>query len=446
MNDNFNINDNIPYINYISNGEETTYQFPFLIFQTSDVVVYINGQQLQNGFSVEFTPSTPGGSIILIIAPEIGTEISIVRNLDIRRVTDFQEGGSIRSRSLNREFNYQMACSQQLADALNRALILPPYSDSNNIKMELPIPQSNRAIVWNSEANALANSKMNIGEIDEQLGDALATVSKNYTEMCDMHKETLEQSAEVRKLSAACKFRYVGEIVTYSTPQTYSGLLPLNSTAFPNGYVINNCDVAYPHLWEKLVTDKAKAVDGDAHFEVYNHSDAEYESAIAENGNCKYYVINEETKTVRLPVLSSDKFCFLVVANKFEDVSEATQDSLIERVEMSLASKANKSLDNLADNIDYVVESWVADNGNSWYRKFKSGWIEQGGKVTNWARITYLVPLKSPPLIYSAQGTNQGGGANPTFNAPITNTSIEVNGTSMGGGNIYPINWFICGY
>ncbi len=36
---------------------------------------------------------------------------------------------------------------------------------------------------------------------------------------------------------------------------------------------------------------------------------------------------------------------------------------------------------NLDDEVDYVVESQLptADNGNTWYRKYKSGWVEQGG-------------------------------------------------------------------
>lgn len=28
-----------------------------------------------------------------------------------------------------------------------------------------------------------------------------------------------------------------------------------------------------------------------------------------------------------------------------------------------------------------VVESWVANDGTSWYRKYSDGWIEQGGRL-----------------------------------------------------------------
>jgi len=29
--------------------------------------------------------------------------------------------------------------------------------------------------------------------------------------------------------------------------------------------------------------------------------------------------------------------------------------------------------------MDYVIENWNSPDGTSWYRKYKSGWIEQGG-------------------------------------------------------------------
>ena len=45
-----------------------------------------------------------------------------------------------------------------------------------------------------------------------------------------------------------------------------------------------------------------------------------------------------------------------------------------------LATKADTDLGNIPTNYDYVVESQLptADNGYTWYRKYKSGWVEQG--------------------------------------------------------------------
>ena len=53
----------------------------------------------------------------------------------------------------------------------------------------------------------------------------------------------------------------------------------------------------------------------------------------------------------------------------------------------------------LDDEVDYVVESQLptADNGYTWYRKYKSGWVEQGGKIAKQTStnitITFIIPM-----------------------------------------------------
>lgn len=36
----------------------------------------------------------------------------------------------------------------------------------------------------------------------------------------------------------------------------------------------------------------------------------------------------------------------------------------------------------IPDNYDFVIESWISADNNTWYRKYKSGWVEQGGYVS----------------------------------------------------------------
>lgn len=61
----------------------------------------------------------------------------------------------------------------------------------------------------------------------------------------------------------------------------------------------------------------------------------------------------------------------------------------------ALSGKANTDLSNVLSNIDYVVESQVNSDG-SWYRKHKSGWLEQGGKlITGTGDYTFLKPYAS---------------------------------------------------
>ena len=48
--------------------------------------------------------------------------------------------------------------------------------------------------------------------------------------------------------------------------------------------------------------------------------------------------------------------------------------------QQALSGKADTNLGNIPSNYDYVVESY--NDGTNWYRVYKSGWIEQGGRYT----------------------------------------------------------------
>jgi hypothetical protein len=54
-------------------------------------------------------------------------------------------------------------------------------------------------------------------------------------------------------------------------------------------------------------------------------------------------------------------------------------------VQSRLDNKANTDLSNIPSAYDYVVQTYKS--GTTWYRKYKSGWIEQGGKQTGNASL-----------------------------------------------------------
>lgn len=88
----------------------------------------------------------------------------------------------------------------------------------------------------------------------------------------------------------------------------------------------------------------------------------------------------------------------------------ATQADLDNKADTSyidglLAAKANTDLGNIPTNYDYVVESQLptAGNGYTWYRKYKSGWIEQGGiKLQNTdSKQDLTLPIEMNGATYS---------------------------------------------
>ena len=58
----------------------------------------------------------------------------------------------------------------------------------------------------------------------------------------------------------------------------------------------------------------------------------------------------------------------------------------------------------IPDNADYVIETWRSDDGSTWYRKYKSGWVEQGG-VTIKRSIDCIQTILLPIVMCDANYT-----------------------------------------
>lgn len=179
-----------PRIQYVANGTSTVYEFPFAIFDASDVDVYLNDtKQASTSFTVSGVRDSDGGSVTFATAPASGVIVSLVRNLSIARTSDFQEGGALRANVLNDELDYQIACQQQIAENLNRSMVLPPYAVDSELDLTLPTPSAGKAIVWNSDGTNLENSTVSV--------NALESTLKGYKEIAESAASTATTKAGI---------------------------------------------------------------------------------------------------------------------------------------------------------------------------------------------------------------------------------------------------------
>ncbi len=104
------------------------------------------------------------------------------------------------------------------------------------------------------------------------------------------------------------------------------------------------------------------------------------------------------------------------------------------------------------DAADYVVETWHSTDGKKWYRKYKSGWVEQGGTVAGGnSVITYPIPMAN--TYYTRTVTaNRGNNTAITgcsFNS-VTTTGAKLFASNLNHEGWTPISdttmqWYICG-
>lgn len=168
-----------PRIQYVANGSQTSFEYPFALFKSENMKVYLNDiLQDSTTYTVSGAGTTGGGTVMFTTAPTQNTIVTLVRVLDIERTTDFQEGGALRASALNYELDYQIACQQQIADNLNRSMVLPPYAADINVNLTLPTPDAGKAIVWNADGTNLENSRLCVNEIADTMTAQVATATE----------------------------------------------------------------------------------------------------------------------------------------------------------------------------------------------------------------------------------------------------------------------------
>ena len=123
--------------------------------------------------------------------------------------------------------------------------------------------------------------------------------------------------------------------------------------------------------------------------------------------------------------------------------------------------KADRNLLNTTDNVDIVVESQLptAENNYTWYRKYKSGWVEQSGRWTGsmslgkyqtvTASVTLPIEMASSEY-YSEAWCNQNNNVKPNCgygSAANTSTVLKVNVKELinTATTIERIDWYVCG-
>lgn len=100
------------------------------------------------------------------------------------------------------------------------------------------------------------------------------------------------------------------------------------------------------------------------------------------------------------------------------------------------------------DYIDFVVEQQkpTEANGYTWYRKYKSGWVEQGGQIVRGV-ITFAIPMAD--INYNVSGAQiRSGSTNGTYYSAYKFVNMRETGIDLDNGQSENplIAWSVSGY
>lgn len=133
------VNDIAPRRQYVALAGQTAFDYPFPIFNDSDVVVDVDG--VTKALNADYTVSGAGndtGGTVTFASPLAGGEVvTLYRDIAIARDTDFQQNGPFRADALNDELDKVFLILQQLKASHNRALRMPVTASATDAQMEL---------------------------------------------------------------------------------------------------------------------------------------------------------------------------------------------------------------------------------------------------------------------------------------------------------------------
>ena len=103
---------------------------------------------------------------------------------------------------------------------------------------------------------------------------------------------------------------------------------------------------------------------------------------------------------------------------------------------------------------DYVV-AWqnpTMENNYTWYRRYKSGWVEQGQgllTINNSTVVLHVLPIEMANTNYTVVITsnmnNSGTGSYAVGVDLVTSTNFTTRGWGAGNSKVNTFSWYVCG-
>jgi len=135
-----------------------------------------------------------------------------------------------------------------------------------------------------------------------------------------------------------------------------------------------------------------------------------------------------------------------------------TQQIDVNQIADALNNKIDLPNGKNQSDVDYVVDfqNPTAQNNYTWYRLYKSGWVEQGsrelksatGNNSAWA-VSYTLPIEMADNNYTAtaNGSFAGGSSwnGPYISTESTSTTVTFTGWVTGSSTAKVVSWVVSG-
>ena len=187
------VNDTTPRNQYTASAGQTAFTYAFEIFEVTDIKVY-NGTSVltyasspANGaqYSVSNAGVTGGGVVTLGSGgASNGNIITIIRDIPVKRTTDFPSSGPFNIDSLNTDLDKIIAIIREREDEINRSLQLSDTDSTTTMTLPITTTRASKLLGFDSSGNATVVAKPSSSAITINTGAAgsSASGSVSYTD------------------------------------------------------------------------------------------------------------------------------------------------------------------------------------------------------------------------------------------------------------------------
>lgn len=173
---------------YVGDGSQTVFTFGFKVFEAADIAVYESDPEgkdalidsaLYSVFLNDDQDNSPGGTVTLIEPLALGTNLSIISEMDYTQPMVLTNRGGFYPETLNNSADRSTIQIQQLKEKLDRALTVPVTSE------ETPEDMTNRLLHAQDDAQASADAAEASAKAAEQSKDDAAEILEKVEDASD---------------------------------------------------------------------------------------------------------------------------------------------------------------------------------------------------------------------------------------------------------------------
>ncbi len=153
------IPESLPWRQYTAADGQTVFDYPFPVFDSSDLAVYINGTLATEGVDYIVQGAgggltgDQGGTIALTSGSTAGDIVTLFSAIAIARTTDYTENGDLPAASVNLDFDRVVRMLQQLEARLDRKLGVPLYEQAAGLTFPAAGERALKTLMFDAAGN-----------------------------------------------------------------------------------------------------------------------------------------------------------------------------------------------------------------------------------------------------------------------------------------------------